>query len=208
MSIPSAEAFRQTFNVSRETMQRLEEHLALLEQWNAKINLVSRDSLANAWERHFADSAQLWRLRPAGARRWLDLGSGAGFPGLVIAALAADVPGTEVHLVESDQRKAAFLGTVIRATGASATVHSERIEALPPMQADVVSARALAPLDRLLAMMERHRRPGGIGLFLKGASVHKEMAEAAVHWQFDHAIHRSLTDPRAAIVEIGATRRV
>ena len=189
-------------------MARLERHLALLEQWNPRINLVSRASLADAWTRHFANSAQLWRLRPPGARVWLDLGSGAGFPGLVVAAMAADSEPLEVHLVESDQRKAAFLATVVRETGVRATVHAERAEAMPALGADVVSARALAPLDTLLGLSEKHRRPGGIGLFPKGASVHKEIAEAAVHWHFDHAIHPSLTDPRAAIVEIGATRRV
>ena len=205
---PGAEAFQVAFGVSRETMARLERHLALLEQWNPRINLVSRASLADAWTRHFADSAQLWRLRPPGAHVWLDLGSGAGFPGLVVAAMAADSEPLEVHLVESDQRKAAFLATVVRETGVRATVHAERAEAMPALGADVVSARALAPLDTLLGLSEKHRRPGGIGLFPKGASVHKEIAEAAVHWHFDHAIHPSLTDPRAAIVEIGATRRV
>ena len=111
--------------------------------------------------------------------------------------------------MESDQRKAAFLRDGRpRRPGLPATVHAERIEALAGMAADVVSARALAPLTTLLAMAEKHRRPGGIGLFPKGASVHKEIAEAAAHWRFDHAIHPSLTDPRAAIVEIGATRRV
>jgi 16S rRNA (guanine527-N7)-methyltransferase len=190
-------------------MARLEVHRALLEQWNPRINLVSRASLAQAWERHFADSAQLWRLRPSGARLWLDLGSGAGFPGLVIAAFGAEeAPGLAVRLVESDQRKAAFLATVIRMAGLAAAVDAERIENLPGVAADVVSARALAPLTTLLAMSEKHRRPGGIGLFSKGASVHKEIAEAAAHWRFDHVIHPSRTDPRAAIVEIGATRRV
>ena len=130
---PGAEAFQAAFGVSRETMARLETHLALLEQWNPRINLVSRASLADAWTRHFADSAQLWRLRPPGARVWLDLGSGAGFPGLVVAAMAADGEPLEVHLVESDQRKAAFLATVVRETGVRATVHAERAEAMPAL---------------------------------------------------------------------------
>lgn len=202
-----AEAFRAAFDVSRETMLRLETHLALLRKWNPRVNLVSRASLEHAWERHFADSAQLWALRPHGARLWLDLGSGAGFPGLVIAALAAG-SSLYVHLVESDQRKAAFLATVVWAAGLPATVHARRIEELPAMAADVVSARALAPLSGLLTMAEKHRGVGGIGLFPKGASVHKEVAEASEHWRFDHVIHPSLTDARAAIVEIGATRRV
>jgi 16S rRNA (guanine527-N7)-methyltransferase len=189
-------------------MARLEVHLKLLQQWNPRINLVSPASLSSAWVRHFADSAQLWRLRPPRARLWLDIGSGAGFPGLVVAAMAAEVADLRLHLVESDHRKAAFLDTVIRTAGLAATVHAERVESLPAIGADVVSARALAPLEALIAMTEKHRRPGGIGLFPKGASVHKEIAEAAVRWHFDHAIHPSLTDPRTAIVEIGATRRV
>ena len=205
----NAAEFRTAFDVSRETMARLEIHLALLTRWNAKINLVSRASLEQVWDRHFADSAQLWRLRPPSARLWLDLGSGAGFPGLVIAAFAADqAPELEVHLVESDQRKAAFLETVVRTAELRATVLAERVETLAAASADVVSARALAPLGTLLEMAENHRRPGGIGLFPKGASVHKEIAEASAHWRFDHTVHASLTDPEAAIVEIGATRRV
>ena len=210
MSTAERDRFAAAFDVSRETMDRLDTHLALLEQWNARINLVSKASLVEAWGRHFADSAQLWSLRPTGARVWLDLGSGAGFPGLVIAALAAEASETplEVHLVESDQRKAAFLATVIRVARLNARVYDQRQETLKAVGADVVSARALAPLESLLAMVEKHRRAGGIALFHKGASVHKEVAEAAARWRFDYVIHPSLTDPRAAIVEIGATQRV
>ena len=189
-------------------MRRLEAHLALLEKWNPRINLVSRATLADPWTRHFADSAQLWALRPAGARLWLDLGAGAGFPGLVIAAFAAEqAPGLAVRLVESDQRKAAFLATVARSAGLPAEVVSRRIEDLPPQEADVVSARALAPLGTLLGMVEKHRRPGGIGLFPKGETVHKEIADASALWRFDHNIYPSLTDARAAVVEIGAIER-
>jgi 16S rRNA (guanine527-N7)-methyltransferase len=189
-------------------MARLEAYLALLHRWNPAINLVSRASLADAWSRHLADSAQLWRLAPADCRLWLDLGSGGGFPGLVIAILAAEAPGgPEMRLVESDQRKAAFLAAAVGATGVSAQVLNDRIESLPPQAADVVSARALAPLDALLAMVEKHRRAGGIGLFPKGETVHKELAGAARHWRFDYNIYPSLTDPKAAVVEIGALAR-
>lgn len=190
-------------------MERLEKQAALLARWNPRINLVSQASLEHVWDRHFADSAQLWSLRPAGARLWVDLGSGAGFPGLVVAAMAAESdPALEVRLVESDQRKAAFLTAAIREAKLPATVLAERVERLPPLQADVVSARALAPLVQLLSMSEKHRRPRGIGLFPKGASVHKEIAEAKARWRFDSVIHPSRTDPEAAIVEIGATQRV
>ena len=194
--------------VSRETRARLALHVALLEKWNPRINLVSPRSLAEVWHRHVADSAQLWPLRPPAPRLWLDLGAGAGFPGLVIAALAAEAaPDLEVRMVESDQRKAAFLGTVIREVGLRAVVLPDRWEALPDQSADVVSARALAPLDRLLAAVEKHRRPGGIGLFPKGGTVHKEIVGARQRWQFDHRLIASRTDPGAAILEIGALHR-
>jgi 16S rRNA (guanine527-N7)-methyltransferase len=207
--IDGAERFRVGFDVSRETMARCQAHLDLLTRWNRRINLVSRDSLAVAWDRHFADSAQLWRLRPPGARSWLDLGAGAGFPGLVIAAFAADeAPAMHVRLVESDQRKAAFLREAARALGVAVSVEAVRVEDLPPQGADVVSARALAPLTALLGMVEKHRRPGGIGLFPKGATVHKELADASLRWRFDHNIHASRTDEMAAVVEIGAIHRV
>lgn len=195
-------------DVSRETLDRLRIHQRLLEQWNPRINLVSRSSLADAWDRHFSDSAQLWRLAPADARLWLDLGAGAGFPGLVIAALAAEkAPGLHVHLIESDGRKATFLRTVARAAGLDVAISDARIEATPGVGADIVSARALAPLDRLLEHAERHRREAGICLFPKGETVHNEIAEARRTWRFDPRIHPSLTDPRAAIVEIGAMYR-
>lgn len=201
-------AFRAAFDVSRETLERLAIHHALLARWNPRINLVSRGSLAEGWSRHFADSAQLWPLRPPEPRLWLDLGSGAGFPGLVIAALAAEqAPGLRVALVESDLRKAAFLTTVAREAGLAVTVHAARAEALPPQQADVVSARALAPLADLLGHAEKHRRPKGICLFPKGETVQNEIADAAARWHIEHKIHQSRTDPRAAIVEIGAFAR-
>lgn len=195
-------------DVSRETRARLDTHRTLLERWNPRINLVSKASLVDVWTRHFADSAQLWAHAPAGIGCWLDLGSGAGFPGLVIAAIAAEqAPSLRVLLVEADQRKAAFLTEVIRATGVNATVLARRIEDLPPQSADVISARALAPLPELLAHAEKHLRPGGICLFPKGETVHKELADAASRWRFEHRLHPSRTDARAALVEIGAIER-
>jgi 16S rRNA (guanine527-N7)-methyltransferase len=209
LRVAGPEDFRAAFNVSRETIARLEQHLALLEKWNPRINLVSKATLPDAWSRHFADSAQLWRFRPPGSRLWLDLGSGAGFPGLVIAALAAEeAPELAVRLVESDQRKAAFLREVARTSGLAVTVIDDRIESLAPQGADVVSARALAPLSDLVPMLQKHRRPGGIGLFPKGGAVHKELADANAHWRFEHKIYASLVEQKAAIVEIGAIDRV
>jgi 16S rRNA (guanine527-N7)-methyltransferase len=202
------DALARACDVSRETRARLETHRALLERWNPRINLVSKASLADAWSRHFADSAQLWPHAPAGIGRWLDLGSGAGFPGLVIAAIAAEqAPTLQLVLVEADQRKAAFLNEVIRATGVNATVLARRIEDIGPQAADVISARALAPLPDLLAHAEKHLAEGGICLFPKGETVHKELADAASRWRFEHRLHPSQTDARAALVEIGAIER-
>lgn len=202
------EEVARTFDVSRETMERLDVYAGMLRKWAPRINLVSRDTLDDLWHRHIADSAQLWRLRPLHDGLWLDLGSGAGFPGLVVAALAADHPNVRFRLVESDARKSAFLLSVVREAALSAEVVTERIEALPPQLADVVSARALTSLAGLLAMTEKHRRPGGIGLFPKGRTVHKEIDEAQKTWRFTPRLHPSLTDPTAAIVEIGDLDRV
>ena len=143
-SVPAALAGR--IDVSRETMQRLETYVALVEKWQPRINLVSPNSLPDIWMRHVWDSAQLAPLIPAGTARLLDVGSGGGFPGLVLAMCC----NAECHLVESDQRKAVFLSTVIRECGLTAKVHNSRIEALPDLDASVITARALAPLDRLL----------------------------------------------------------
>lgn len=195
------------FNVSRETMQRLDIHVALLAKWNKHINLVSRASVDDIWHRHVADSAQLWPLsRKSG--RWLDLGSGAGFPGLVIAAFGAEVPGFQMTLVESDTRKASFLSTVIREADLPAQVQAERAELLSPQAASVITARALAPLETLLEMAERHRMPNGTALFPKGRTVHKEIDDASRGWRLTPILHPSVTDPEARIVEIGAMTRV
>lgn len=196
-------------NVSRETSERLETYAALLVKWNPAINLVSKSSLADLQTRHFADSAQLFALCPTTARHWVDLGSGGGFPGLVVAILAADVlPDLSVTLVESDARKAAFLATVVRETGILTKVLAERIESLAPLSADVLSARALAPLPQLLAFAERHLAPAGIALFPKGATHRSEIDESLADWRFDLREHPSKTDPLAVILEIEGVSRV
>ncbi len=200
--------FAEATGVSRETLGRLSVYERLIAQWNPAINLVSRSSLADFWGRHALDSAQLLRLAPPGARTWLDLGSGGGFPGLVVAILAAEQrPDLRVTLVESDQRKASFLRTVARETGTAVTVIAERAESVPPAGADVVSARALAPLDRLLPLAERHLAASGVAIFPKGAAWQAEVNTALANWRFSLQNHASLTDPQGAVLVLEGISR-
>lgn len=195
--------------VSRETWDRLKRLEGLLKKWTTTINLVSPSTLNTIWTRHFADSAQIFDLAPTGGRTWVDLGSGGGFPGLVVAILAADErPELSVTLVESDQRKAAFLMTAARTLGLRTTVIADRIEAVAPLGAEVLSARALAPLDVLLAYAERHLRPTGVAIFPKGATVDNEIARALEHWRFSYQKERSRTDAGGVVLIIGGISRV
>lgn len=200
--------FAEVFDVSRETMDRLVIYAGLLGKWNPKINLVANSTLANIWHRHMADSAQIWALAPEGARTWLDIGSGAGFPGLVIAAIAAEkAPELVVTLVESDRRKSVFLQTVAREMGVTAKVITKRIEALEPQKADILSARALAPLTQLFEFAEKHRKTDGICLFPKGARVNSELTEASSCWHMSYETFPSVTDQDAVILRIGEFKR-
>jgi 16S rRNA (guanine527-N7)-methyltransferase len=204
-----AAAFVARVDVSRETLDRLTVYHDLLQKWGARINLVSRGTLDEAWTRHFLDSAQLLDLAPAEASLWCDLGSGAGFPGLVVAILAAEThPALRVRLIESDQRKAEFLRTILRTTGVSADVVAERIEVAAPSCADVLSARALAPLPDLLGMAERHLAPGGVCLFPKGARHAEEVAEALESFTFHCEEYPSKTGADSVILKIGGIGRV
>ena len=193
-----AEDFAALTGVSRETSARLEGYAALLTQWNARINLVGRDTLRDVWRRHFLDSAQLLSYVPEGTRSLVDLGSGAGFPGLVLAILG--MPGVE--LVESDARKCAFLREAARIADAPVRVHHARIEALPPHQVDVVTARACAPLDRLLVMAQRFIAPHTVCLFLKGERAGEELTAARRGWTMTAACHPSRADPRGVILKL------
>jgi len=196
-------------DVSRETMERLRAYEALLKKWNPAINLVAKSTLDQAWTRHFLDSAQVFGLAPKGARHWADLGSGGGFPGMVIAILAAErAPDMAVTLVESDQRKATFLQSVAREVGVDASVIAERIEVVPPLGAGVLSARALAPLTALLGFAERHLAEGGAALFQKGAQHDAEIAEALASWRFKVQKTPSKTDTNAVTLSIGGLARV
>lgn len=196
-------------DVSRETLERLEAYEALLGKWNPAINLVAKGTIADAWTRHFLDSAQIFALAPPIARTWLDIGSGGGFPGMVVAIIAAELrPRLSVTLMDSDLRKAAFLNEVARQTGIEATITAGRVEDLPPVGADVISARAFAPLTTLLALTERHLKPGGTGLFLKGARHQQEIAQALESFRFDLQKVPSQTDPQAVILSVGGITRV
>jgi 16S rRNA (guanine527-N7)-methyltransferase len=158
-------------------MERLDALAETLTRWSRAINLVARATLPDLWHRHIADSLQLWPLAPDKAKSWVDLGTGAGFPGLVIAAIAADVrPALRVTLVESDTRKCAYLAEAARAMGISVTIRPVRIETLDGHRYDVVSARALAPLMTLLPMARRLAAPGGTILLPKGGDVESEFA--------------------------------
>ncbi len=202
----TAEEFRQTADVSRETMMRLEAFAALLRKWNRRINLVSRRGLDDLWRRHVLDSIQLLKCREADAARgpWLDLGSGAGFPGLVLAIAGVE----DVHLVESDSRKCAFLTEAARITGTEVTVHNDRIETMTPQCAQTISARALAPLPRLLQLAHEHLLPGGQIILLKGQDVDAELTEATKCWKMD--VHRipSVTDEAGSILQLTEISRV
>src|SRR5262245_13283521 len=241
--------FAAAFAVSRQTLARLERYERLLRQWQPAVNLVAASTLAAVWHRHFADSAQLVNLAPA-ARTWLDLGSGAGFPGLVVAIVLADPaaalaaspsgagkpgatanaaapsaptaagqganstpaapaiarPPPRVSLVEGDSRKAAFLRTVARQSGIAVDILSTRIESLATQSklqaADVVMARALAPLDKLLGLAAPWFSPRTVGLFLKGREAAREVEAARRMWRFDSELIPSRTDALAHVVRV------
>lgn len=189
-------------NVSRETIEQLLTYVDLLNNWSARINLVAPSTLPNAWSRHVEDSLQLLDLRPDPGPRWVDLGAGGGLPGLVVAIAA---PSTAVTLIESDVRKATFLRRASAQLNLpNVTVLSQRIEAAAPQQASTVSARALAPLPKLMAYVERHLAPDGVALLLKGRSWSDEITDAQQSWSFDVTPHRSATQPDAAVLEIRA----
>lgn len=189
--------------VSRETKERLELYHSLLLKWNPRINLVSEATLNEAWTRHFEDSLQIVDLRNNDIDVWLDIGSGGGFPGIVVALVLHDLkPETRVMLLESDQRKCTFLRTVARETGIKADIINSRIEDAEPQSADVISARALGSLPKLLGFADRHGHGETTALFPKGASWRQEVAEAQKNWSFRYKAHPSKTNSEAVILEI------
>lgn len=189
--------------VSRETYDALEGFEADFRRWSARINLAAPSTLAHLWQRHILDSAQLAKLKPDNMH-WLDLGSGGGFPGAVLAILLRDRPGAHIDLVESNNKKAAFLKSVLGACAAPATVHVSRIEdaagrvAMP----EIVTARALAPLPKLLGLAQPWLAHGATALFHKGRDYEAEVRESHDEWVFDLVEHRSRIDPESRILEI------
>jgi 16S rRNA (guanine527-N7)-methyltransferase len=185
-----------------ELEARLEIFAGLLLKWQRTINLVSNTTLGNLWTRHFADSLQVLSAAPQ-ARHWVDLGSGAGFPGLIIAIALADAADAKVHLIDSDQRKCAFLREVSRETGAAAIVHNGRIEEIVPHitdPIDAVSARALAPLPQLVAYSAPFLKNGALGLFLKGQHVESELTDSSVKSRYDIKMQKSRTSNSAHLL--------
>jgi 16S rRNA (guanine527-N7)-methyltransferase len=185
-------------NVSRETIDQFQVYLTLLEKWQRRINLVSNSTLADAWQRHILDSGQLAAYYPPQTRQILDVGSGAGFPGLILAIMG----GVTVDLVESDQRKAVFLSTVIRELGLSAKVHNQRIEKLPNLRPDVITARALAPVPKLLNLIETQMSAECVYLFLKGASVEDELTNLQSYSTMVATTHPSLSGSTGVVLEL------
>lgn len=196
------EAFAAELDVSRETLQRLRTYLDLLRRWQPAVNLVGRGMLADPWRRHILDSAQLIHYLPPRVISLVDLGSGAGFPGMVLAILGT--PG--VHLIESDQRKVVFLREVARATQTAVQIHAARIEDVPGSPADVVTARALAPLPRLLELARPFLGPHTRCLFLKGARASSELTAASRSWHMVPKMFTSLSDASGIVLQLEETR--
>lgn len=196
--------------VSRETFRRLGLIVELLRKWQKTINLVAPATLSEVWSRHIADSLQLINHVAADSTRWVDLGSGGGFPGLVVAAALSERPGADVHLVESDTRKSAFLREVARVAELPVTVHAQRIEQVAQMLApgtEVVSARALAPLPKLLELAEPFLAAGALGVFPKGRDAERELTEARKGWTLDCDLRASVSDREARVLLVRSARR-
>lgn len=195
--------------VSRETEARLDRYLDLLVTWQAKTNLVAPSTLPHLWTRHVSDSLQLLSLAPT-AKTWVDLGSGGGFPGVVLASALADTPGAMVHLIERNAKKAAFLREAVRITSAAATVHLAGIEDSVDRiggRVDCVTARALAPLHQLVGFAEPFVSGGAKALFLKGQDVEAELTEATKYWNINPRLHSSRTGGHGWIVELDRIER-
>ncbi len=187
-------------DVSRETFDALEAYAELTAKWTKRINLIAKSTIDDIWHRHIEDSVQIYSLAPT-FQRWVDIGSGGGFPAIAIAILArADAPDAEFVLIESDQRKCTFLRTVARELDLAVTVLSSRIEVADPQNADILSARALASLETLLPLAERHMKSTATALFLKGRQYQEELGTLSADWTYEFTDHPSITDPHSRIL--------
>ena len=193
---------QKAFDLNSDAVAGLETYAELLIKWQKKINLVGPDTIPDLWRRHMLDSAQLAPLI-GDDKKVVDFGSGAGFPALVLACIN---PSLDIHLIESDQRKCAFMREVKRAGGLRATIHNDRIEKVEGLEADVVTSRALASLDKLLSFAEMHSLSTGIYLFLKGKRWQDELTEAQKDWNMQVQRHPSRSDPAGMILEISDCR--
>ncbi|MGB1034272.1 MAG: 16S rRNA (guanine(527)-N(7))-methyltransferase RsmG [Primorskyibacter sp.] len=187
----------------------LKQYAELLLKWSKKINLIANSTYQTVWDRHIQDSVQLFHVKQDWTGHHVDLGSGGGLPGIIIAILAK-ARGCDLRttLVESDRRKAVFLQTVIRELRLSATVLCARIETAEPQQADILTARALSNLPQLLEYSEKHRKPDGVSIFPKGAAWQTEVDRATLHWKFEMTAHQSATNAESRILKIGRISRV
>ena len=192
----TTETFISQLNVSRETRDLFLLYAEILAKWQAKINLISGSSMVNVWSRHFLDSAQLYDLVPRGAKTLLDIGSGAGFPGMVLAVMGVK----NVTLVEADSRKCLFLREVLRETGKHANIVNCRIEEFDGGYFDIITARALAPMDKLLSYIKPHFGPSTKGIFLKGEQVDRELTKATKQWKLEYKAVPSITNDRSSII--------
>ena len=203
--VHDAASFQAASGCSDAQLADLERFRALLAEWNEQMNLVGPSALETFWPRHAWDSAQLLKIEPD-AKVWADLGAGAGFPGIVLAILLKETPGATVHLVESMAKRCRFLETIVGTLNLPAKVHNGRAESLS-LKVDVVTARACAPLVRLLGYAEPYLRRGATGLFLKGQDVVSELTEATKYWKFDYDLTPSLSSSEGQIVRVKGLSR-
>ena len=195
--------FVKSLNVSRETLNGFYEYETLLSKWNEKINLVSKNTLVDIWERHFLDSGQIIKHVEVSGKRWVDVGSGAGFPGLVVALLLRDRKiDCDLVLVEKNSKKGLFLNEVIRKLNLSVEVVNDNIDNLEPLNADVLTARAFSELNNLIEIAFRHRKKEGICLFLKGENYRIELDKTLNYWFFDYDIIDSLSSSSGKIIRV------
>ena len=203
------EDFNNYFDVSRETISCLSIYESLLKKWNNKKNLVSKKSLSDVWGRHFLDSAQLANHCQAENRLWLDIGSGAGFPAVVIAAILRDRGiNTDIVLVEKNKTKAIFLGELRRKMGLSFEIVCENIKNIDPLKADIISARAFSPLDHLLPLSNYHGKKSTISLFLKGKNIREELDKTFKKWFFQYDIIKSISSNDGKIIKINKLHKL